>query len=186
MILSIFSCAYWPSVYLISRNLGHLFRSSAHFLIELGFLLLSCMRCLYSLDISPLVVVVVVIFANIFSQSVGCFFFCLWFPLLCNSLCLIRSHLFIFAFTSVALGDCPQKTVVQFMWENILPTFPSSFMGSCLMFKSLSRFEFIFEYGVRICSNFIDLHVTVQLCICCLLKRLSKRDLLINGHWSIK
>ena len=36
-------------------------------------------------------------------------------------------------------------------------------MVSCLMFKSLSHFEFIFAYGVRVCSNFIDLHVAVQL-----------------------
>ena len=30
-------------------------------------------------------------------------------------------------------------------------------MVSCLIFKSLSYFEFIFVYGVRECSNFIDL-----------------------------
>ena len=28
---------------------------------------------------------------------------------------------------------------------------------SCLMFKSLSHFKFIFVYGVNIYSNFIDL-----------------------------
>ena len=27
--------------------------------------------------------------------------------------------------------------------------------------KSLSQFEFIFVYGVRVCSNFIDLHQAV-------------------------
>ena len=32
-------------------------------------------------------------------------------------------------------------------------------MESCLIFKSLSHFEFILVYGVRECSNFIDLHV---------------------------
>ena len=31
------------------------------------------------------------------------------------------------------------------------------------MFKSLSHFEFIFVHGVRVCSNFIDLHAAVQL-----------------------
>ena len=30
----------------------------------------------------------------------------------------------------------------------------------CLILRSLSHFEFIFVYGVRECSNFIDLHVT--------------------------
>ena len=38
-----------------------------------------------------------------------------------------------------------------------------SFMVSCLIFKALSHFEFIFVYGVRICSKFIDLHPALQL-----------------------
>ena len=36
-------------------------------------------------------------------------------------------------------------------------------MVSCLIFKSLNYFEFIFVYGVRVCSHFVDLHVAVQL-----------------------
>ena len=47
------------------------------------------------------------------------------------------------------------------------------FMVSCLIFKSLSHFEFIFVYSVKKCSNFIDLHVAVQLSQHHLLKRLS-------------
>ena len=31
-----------------------------------------------------------------------------------------------------------------------------------LIFRSLNHFEFIFVYGVRECSNFIDLHVTIH------------------------
>ncbi|KAB0369703.1 hypothetical protein FD755_018696, partial [Muntiacus reevesi] len=38
-----------------------------------------------------------------------------------------------------------------------------SLMVSCLIFKPLSHFEFIFVCGVRVCSNFIGLHVAVQL-----------------------
>ena len=52
-----------------------LLRSSAHFLIGL-FLLLSCMRCLYILEIMPLLVT---------SQAVFCLF-CFWFPLLSKRL----------------------------------------------------------------------------------------------------
>ena len=50
----------------------HLFRSFSHFLIGLFvFLALSCMSCLYILEINPLSVVS---FAIIFSCSEGCLF----------------------------------------------------------------------------------------------------------------
>ena len=53
---------------------------------------------------------------------------------------------------------------IKLLEENTGKTFSDrSFMVSCLMFKSLSHFEFIFVYGVRVCSNFTDLHVAVQL-----------------------
>ena len=48
---------------------------------------------------------------------------------------LIRSHLFIFVFIYIALGDWPKKTLIRFMSENVLPLFSSkSFMASCLIF----------------------------------------------------
>ena len=36
-------------------------------------------------------------------------------------------------------------------------------MVLCLTVKSSSHFEFISVYGVRVCSNFIDLHAAVKL-----------------------
>ena len=48
-----------------------LFRSFAHFLIGLVFLILSCMSCLYMVKINSLSVV---LFAVIFSSSEGCHF----------------------------------------------------------------------------------------------------------------
>ena len=49
-----------------------LLRSSAHFWIGLFvFLILSCMSCLYILELNPLSVAS---FANIFSHSEGCLF----------------------------------------------------------------------------------------------------------------
>ena len=77
-----------------------LFRSFAHFSIGLlAFLLLSCISCLYILEIKPLSVAS---FETIFSHSVGCLFFMVSFPVQ-KPISLIRSHWFIFVFISVAL-----------------------------------------------------------------------------------
>jgi len=67
-----------------------------------------------------------------------------------------------------------QENISLIMSENVLPIFSSrSFMVSGLILKSLSHFEFIFVYGMRVCSNFTDLQATVQLCQHHLLNRLS-------------
>ena len=90
--LSIFSCAYRPSVCFLWRNvyLGLLP------IFRLGCLLLSCMRCLYILEIKPLSVAS---FANIFSHSVGYLFilFVLSFAVQ-NLVSFIRSCLFLLLF----------------------------------------------------------------------------------------
>ena len=80
-----------------------LFSSFPHFLIWLFvFLVLSCMSCLYILEINPLSVVS---FAIIFSHSEGCLFtlFIVSFAVQ-ELLSLIRSHLFTFVFISITLG----------------------------------------------------------------------------------
>ena len=60
------------------------------------------------------------------------------------------------------------------MPDNVLPKFFSrNFMVSHLTFKPLSHFKFVFVYGVKEYSNFIDLHATVQLSQHDLLQRLS-------------
>ena len=81
-----------------------LFRSSAHVLIGLFvFLVLSCMSCLYILEINPLSVVS---FAIIFFHSESCLFTLLIVSFAVQKLLsLIRSHLFTFVFISVILGD---------------------------------------------------------------------------------
>ena len=109
------------------------------------------------LEINPLSVAS---FANIFSHLVGCLFVLFMFSFAVQKLVsLIRPHLFIFVFISIALGDGLKKKLVRFMSENVLPMFPSRSFISCLMFKSLSYFEFIFVCGERVCSNFLYLHV---------------------------
>ena len=79
-----------------------LFRSFPHFLIGLFvFLALSCMICLYILEINPSSVS----FAIIFSLSEGCVFTLLIVSFAVQKLLsLIRSHLFILVFISVTLG----------------------------------------------------------------------------------
>ena len=79
-----------------------LFRSFSHFLIGLFvFLVLSCMSCLYILEINPLSVVS---FAILFSHSEGCLYTLLVVSFAVQKLLsLIRSHLFTFVFISITL-----------------------------------------------------------------------------------
>ena len=65
------------------------------------FLLLSCISCLYILEINPLSAA---LFANVFLHSIGCLFVLLVLSFAVQKLSsLIRSHLFIFAFISFVL-----------------------------------------------------------------------------------
>ena len=67
-----------------------------------SFFFLSCLSCLYILKIKPLSVTS---FANIFSHSVGFFILFVVSFAVRKLLSLIRSHLFIFAFNSITLGN---------------------------------------------------------------------------------
>ena len=79
------------------------FRPFAHFSIGvLAFLLLSCISCLYILELKPLSVAS---FETIFSHSVSYLFVFFLVSFAVQKLVsLIGSHWFIFAFISVALG----------------------------------------------------------------------------------
>ena len=80
-----------------------LFRSFSHLLIGLFvFLVLSCMTCLYILEINPLSIVS---FAIIFSHSEGWLFTLHMVSFAMQKLLsLIRSYLFTFVFISITLG----------------------------------------------------------------------------------
>ena len=92
-----------------------LFMSSAH--LWIGFfviLILSCMSCLYILEINPLSVA---LFANIFfSHSEGSLFVFLMVSFAVQKvLRFIRSHLFIFVFVSISLGHGSKRILLWFM-----------------------------------------------------------------------
>ena len=112
------------------------------FLDWVDFLLLDFMNYLYILEIKPWLAV---LFADIFSHSVGCLFVLFVVSLALQKLLnLIRSHLFTFVFILILLGDWSKKTLVWFMSENILPVISSrKFMVLHLLFKSWSYFELI-------------------------------------------
>uniref|UniRef100_A0A8D1JQA4 Uncharacterized protein n=1 Tax=Sus scrofa TaxID=9823 RepID=A0A8D1JQA4_PIG len=88
----------------ISSLEKYLFRTFACFSIGLlAFLLLSCINCLYILEIKPLSVASIeTIFSH--SESYLFVFFLVSFAVQ-NLVSLIRSHWFIFALISVVLGD---------------------------------------------------------------------------------
>ena len=138
---------YWASLYVFVSHLSLekcLFSSLAHFLIgSFIFLLLSCMSCLYILEINSLSVAS---FTIIFSHSEGCLFTLLIVSFVVQKLLsLIRSHLFIFAFISITLGGESWRILLWFISENVLLIFSSrSFIVSGLTFRSLIHFEFIF------------------------------------------
>ena len=81
-----------------------LFKSFAHFLIGLFvFLECSCVSSLYILEIRPLSEVSL---TNMFSYTVGSLCVLMLFSLAIQNLfILMRSHLFILSFMSLALGD---------------------------------------------------------------------------------
>ena len=109
------------------------FRSSAHFWIEF------CCCCYW-------VVWAICIFwklspcwlhhlQSIFSHSMDYLFMQMVSFALQKLFSLIRSHLCIFAFISIVLGDWSKKTLVWFMSENILSMASSrSFMVACIFF----------------------------------------------------
>ena len=153
--------------------LGHLsslkkclFRSSAHFLMGCLFtcLLLSCMSCLFILEIKPLSIVS---FANIFSHSEGCLFilFMVFFAVQ-KLLSLIRSHFFIFFFyfhyskrwVKKDLDVIYVNKCSAYIFPQEVSSLPKCFTVSDLTMRSLTHFEFMFVNGVRKCSNFILSH----------------------------
>ena len=149
-----------------------LFKSFAHFLIGL-FVFLECshVSSLYILDIRPLSEVSL---ANMFSHTVGSLFILTLFSLAMQKvLILMRSHLFILSFMTLALGDMSVRMLLCGMSEIFLPMFSSrTYRVLRLLFKCFLHLEFIFVYGLSWWSSVIFLPVAVQISQYHLLKRL--------------
>ena len=125
-----------------------LFKSFAHFLIGLFFFLeWSHVSSLYILEIRPLSEVSL---ANMFSHTVGSLFILMLFSLAMQKLfILMRSHLFILSFMSLALGDMSVRKLLRGVSEIFLPMSSSrTFMVLRLIFKSFIHLDFIFVYGI--------------------------------------
>ena len=87
---------------------------------------------------------------NIFSHTVGSLYNLVLFSLAMQKpFILMRSHLFILSFMTLALGVMSVRMFLRGMSEIFLPMFSSgSFMVLQLIFKSFIHLEFIFVYGV--------------------------------------
>ena len=105
------------------------------------------MSSLYILEIRPLSEVSL---ANMFSHTVVSLCNLVLFSLAMQKLfILMRSHLFILSFMSLALGDVSVRMLLDGMSEIFLPMFSSrTFMVLPLLFKSFIHLEFIFVCGV--------------------------------------
>ena len=104
-------------------------------------------------------------FKTVFSHSESCLFVFFLVSFAVQKLFrLMRSHGFIFALISIALGDWPEKIFMMLMSESVLRMFSSrSLIVSYLMFKSFKAIlSFFLMHGVRVCSSFSDLHAAVQ------------------------
>ena len=112
---------------------------------------------------------------NMFSHSVQCLLVLLMISVSVQKLfSLVKFHLFIFPFVSLAWGDISDKNLLREMFEILLPIFSSRvFMVLGLTFKYLIHFEFSLVCGVNRWSSFIFLHISVQFSPHHLLNKLS-------------
>ena len=140
-----------------------LFRSFSHCLIGLFiFLILSCMSCLYTLEMNSLSLL---LFAIIFSYSEGCIFTLLMVPFIVQKLLsLIRSHLFIYLFLFPLLLEVGCRGSCCDLCQRVFCLFSSkSFTVSCLTFRPLIYFELIFTTQI-LCGIFLPKIKMVNTC----------------------
>ena len=132
------------------------------------FLILSCKCCLYILYIN---ILLIILFANIFSHWLGFFPSCWWF--LCYEKSFKLGPICLFCLFLMHKETDPKYIALIYVTEYSPQDSSRSSMVSGLTFRSLIHFEFVFGYNVKKCSNIIVLHVAIQFSEHNLLRRLS-------------
>ena len=122
------------------------------------------MSCLYILGVKPLSVAS---FATILFQSGGCCF--VYGFLCCAKVCKFDQVPYVcFCFYFYCIRRLTQENIATiYVRECFAYVLFQEFYGVTSL-KSLSHFEFIFVCSVRVSSNFVNLHATVQLSQDCL------------------
>ena len=117
------------------------------------FLKWSCVSSLYILEIRPLSEVSL---GNMFSHTVGSLCNLVLFSLAMQKLfILMRYHLFILSFMSLALGNVSVRMLLRGMSEIFLPMFSSrTFMVLWIIFKSFVHLELIFCVWCKLVIEF--------------------------------
>ena len=155
--LSISSCVCWPFVYLLWRNVCLDLSSIFWFgclLVWYWAVLAACI--FWRLILCQLFHLQIFLWGLPFHLAYS-------FPLLCKAF-KFNYFTFISVFIFIILGGGSKSILQWFMSECSTYVFCKSFIISGLTFRFLIHFEFIFENGVRKCSNFILLYVAVQFC----------------------
>ena len=134
--LNIFSCASWPSECLLWRKV-YLCLLPSFNRVVCSFFILSCICCLYILNINLLSFAT---FSNILSHSMDHLFLLTIVSFAMHKLlCFIRSHLFNFVFIFIILVGGSKNILLQFISESVLSMFSSK------SFISIQCYIYIFN-----------------------------------------
>ena len=138
--LSIFSCACWPSICLLWRN------------VYLGLLLIFLLHFFFNIELHCIfwrLILCQLLCLQVFSILSVFFSSCLWFFCLEKGFKLNQVPLVYFCFHFHYSRRWVKNTQLLFMMNSILLIFSSkTFIVSAVTFRSLIHFEFIFVYGI--------------------------------------
>ena len=104
----------------------------------------------------------VAFFCKCFHPFCGLFFHFVYDFFCCAKTFVFNSVPFFFYFASVALWNWHKKKLVWFVSKSVLPIFLSSMSFLEVLCLIFNHFEIFCMYGVRMCSNFIDVQAAVK------------------------